>query len=354
MEMLVHSLERLRALALHAVKHPVLVTLARSESPTGAFGKATSLGWPKRQAKATRHLAQVRRDYGPEAFEASLIGEHARQKRTEQVRENKDMIYPSNERMSVEHQRLSERLQILRRETCRDEPAILLRLKKGALALADDVFLEFIRALHQERLPNEVFRHLSETSRPNLLAEIVLKCQDVLPEEVYFGKNQEKQMRARKLWWDAITLVLSDYGVEKYFQKYSSRPSNDDTYFFDILLHFQVYGISGPAELDKVIRDDFFGYRLNDDVMVQIKVDFEDYVKRRFPESPASQTRLEKIDTVARNIIETDMINSEIVQDELRKGGLNRCEGMEVILRAQEILRLKMQLKALVGKTSDD
>ena len=69
------SLDELKRLSLPALRHAELVNLARTESPNKAYELA-SVRWPRRQAKATRFLAMVRRNHGPEALEAFIM-EHA-------------------------------------------------------------------------------------------------------------------------------------------------------------------------------------------------------------------------------------------------------------------------------------
>ena len=77
------NLEELKKLAMPALQHAELVNLARAESPNKAYELA-SVRWPRRQAKATRSLAIVRRDYGTEVLEAFLM-EHARPNGSEHV-----------------------------------------------------------------------------------------------------------------------------------------------------------------------------------------------------------------------------------------------------------------------------
>lgn len=92
------SLEELKKLSYPALHHAELVNLARTETPNKAYEMA-SLRWPRRQAKATRSLAIIRRDTGIEALE-SLITEHARLKGSEHARKGKesdmklDTMYP--------------------------------------------------------------------------------------------------------------------------------------------------------------------------------------------------------------------------------------------------------------------
>lgn len=78
-----HTLEELSELAKPALRHVELVDIARTESPNKA-DELASVRWPRRQAKATRFLAMVRRDYGNGAFTAlTLQMEHARPQGTE-------------------------------------------------------------------------------------------------------------------------------------------------------------------------------------------------------------------------------------------------------------------------------
>lgn len=89
--------DELKELSLPALRHVELVQLARTESPNKAHELA-SLRWPRRQAKATRSLAILRRDFGIEALE-SLSLEHARPQGSEhaQTKEKNmklDTLYP--------------------------------------------------------------------------------------------------------------------------------------------------------------------------------------------------------------------------------------------------------------------
>lgn len=70
------TLDELIELSKPALRHAEIIEIVRVENPSKADEKA-STRWPRRQAKAARFLAMLRRDYGHEAFEASLL-EHAR------------------------------------------------------------------------------------------------------------------------------------------------------------------------------------------------------------------------------------------------------------------------------------
>lgn len=92
-----HSLEDLKTVSLPALRDAELVNFGRAESPSKAYELAFAR-WPRRQAKAVRFLAILRRDYGNEAFEAFLM-EHARPQGTEhaqgaKVMESFDHIFP--------------------------------------------------------------------------------------------------------------------------------------------------------------------------------------------------------------------------------------------------------------------
>ncbi|TSC63726.1 MAG: hypothetical protein G01um1014106_413, partial [Parcubacteria group bacterium Gr01-1014_106] len=94
------SLDELKQLSLPALRHAELVNLARTESPNKAYELA-SVRWPRRQAKATRFLAMVRRDHGPEALEAFIM-EHARPNGSEHAQGDDEMkfetMYPEGVR----------------------------------------------------------------------------------------------------------------------------------------------------------------------------------------------------------------------------------------------------------------
>jgi hypothetical protein len=84
------TLEELEKLAKPALRHAELVSLAKEKSPNKVYEIAVAR-WPKRQAKAARSLAQMRRD-NPQAFEAFIATiEHARSEwsDTEQAQERK-------------------------------------------------------------------------------------------------------------------------------------------------------------------------------------------------------------------------------------------------------------------------
>lgn len=77
-----YSLEELQQLAQPALQHAELVQLASTQSPNKAYELA-STQWPRRQAKAVRFLAILRRDHGMEAMQAFISSmEHARPKGT--------------------------------------------------------------------------------------------------------------------------------------------------------------------------------------------------------------------------------------------------------------------------------
>src|SRR3989344_5597494 len=94
------SVDELKQLSLPALRHAELVNLARTESPNKAYELA-SLRWPRRQAKATRSLAILRRDYGQPALEAIIL-EHARPTGTEHAQGDTqmtiDQLYPDGVR----------------------------------------------------------------------------------------------------------------------------------------------------------------------------------------------------------------------------------------------------------------
>jgi len=87
-----HTLEELKELAKPALRHAELINLARVETPSGADEKA-SIRWPRRQAKAVRFLAMLRRDHGQRAFEALVSStEHARPKGSEHAQGDTVMV----------------------------------------------------------------------------------------------------------------------------------------------------------------------------------------------------------------------------------------------------------------------
>ena len=94
------SLDELKQLAVPALRHAELVNLARTESPNKAYELAM-VRWPRRQAKATRSLAILRRDHGVEVLETFLM-EHARPQGSEHAQgEEKmqlDTMYPEGVR----------------------------------------------------------------------------------------------------------------------------------------------------------------------------------------------------------------------------------------------------------------
>ncbi len=262
----------------------------------------------------------------------------------------------SNDQMIVS-QRLDQRLQILRGEASRDPGAFMYHTEGS---LADEVFLEFIYAMHHVRLPEAVFEHLSKTPRKQLLAEVILKCREVLKnlrEERNLplvkehswsgpkvGKGREKE--ERKLWWDAITIVMTHYGVEKNFQRYYATEFNKYK-FGNILLQMQIFGVWGPSEVDQLIRDEFFGYLLNDAIMAKIKADFEEFVRNhQIEKAPPTPTREEKITAVAKKLLEDDWINPQIFQTALSDGGLREEDGSEVMEEVRRLFRLKKKTES--------
>jgi hypothetical protein len=64
------SVDELKKLAHPALRYVELVTLAGAESPNSAH-KIAMARWPRRQAKACRFLAILRRDH-PKAFMAFI------------------------------------------------------------------------------------------------------------------------------------------------------------------------------------------------------------------------------------------------------------------------------------------
>ncbi len=80
--MTTENLAELERLAKPALRHAELVSLAKEQSPNKVYEIAVAR-WPKRQAKAARSLAQMRRD-NPRAFEAFISTmEHARSAETD-------------------------------------------------------------------------------------------------------------------------------------------------------------------------------------------------------------------------------------------------------------------------------
>lgn len=94
-----HSLEELQELSRPALRHAELIQIARTETPNKADEQA-SIRWPRRQAKATRFLAMLRRDHGSGAFEALVSQlEHARLNGSEHAQGDRimltfDSVYP--------------------------------------------------------------------------------------------------------------------------------------------------------------------------------------------------------------------------------------------------------------------
>jgi len=86
------TLDELKELAKPALRHAELVNLARTETPNKADEMAL-VRWPRRQAKATRFLAMLRRDYGLGAFEALVLSlEHARPEGAEHAQGGSVMV----------------------------------------------------------------------------------------------------------------------------------------------------------------------------------------------------------------------------------------------------------------------
>lgn len=97
--------EELHGLSQPALQHAELINIARTETPNGAYELASSR-WPRRQAKAVRFLAMVRRDYGIGAFEALVSQvEHARANSFEHAQGGSlmtlDTMYPQGVRNVV-------------------------------------------------------------------------------------------------------------------------------------------------------------------------------------------------------------------------------------------------------------
>ncbi len=96
-----HTLDELKELAKPALRHAELIDIARAETPNSADTKA-SIRWPRRQAKATRFLAMLRRDYGQQAFEAYLL-EHARPQGSEHAQGVRMITFDSVYPVGVQH-----------------------------------------------------------------------------------------------------------------------------------------------------------------------------------------------------------------------------------------------------------
>lgn len=73
------ELEELQKLASPALHHAELVELAKKHSPTKAQEIASGR-WPRRQARACRFLAVMRRDF-PEAFKVFIVHHPSEQAR---------------------------------------------------------------------------------------------------------------------------------------------------------------------------------------------------------------------------------------------------------------------------------
>lgn len=98
-------LTELQELAKPALRHAELVKLAETETPGKVFEIASSR-WPRRQAKAARSLAMVRRDYGEKAFNAFLTtmervrSEQSETEQAQEARQMKDRIKKALERLT--------------------------------------------------------------------------------------------------------------------------------------------------------------------------------------------------------------------------------------------------------------
>lgn len=101
-----YTSEELQKLAKPALRHAELIHLARTETPNKAYELA-STRWPRRQAKAARFLAMLRRDHGQRAFEALITQtEHAQPNGMEHaqgdgVMVTLDSLYPDGVRNVV-------------------------------------------------------------------------------------------------------------------------------------------------------------------------------------------------------------------------------------------------------------
>lgn len=94
-------LSELKQAAMSAVVHPELVGFARCNSPTQASQLAQSNDWPERQRKSCVALAQLRRDYGEDEFNA-FVNEHARSAsaETEPVHKPKETVTMNDQQKS--------------------------------------------------------------------------------------------------------------------------------------------------------------------------------------------------------------------------------------------------------------
>jgi hypothetical protein len=90
-----YSLEELKKLARPALQHAELVELVSKQSPKQSPKRVYELAisrWPRRQAKAARFLAILRRDFGQGAIQALISSiEYARPKGTEHAQEGDKM-----------------------------------------------------------------------------------------------------------------------------------------------------------------------------------------------------------------------------------------------------------------------
>ncbi len=112
-----YTSEELQKLAKPALRHAELINLARTENPNKAYELA-SIRWPRRQAKAARFLAMLRRDHGQRAFEALITqAEHAQPKGMEHAQGGNamvklDSLYPEGMRnvFFAPHEHTSDKL----------------------------------------------------------------------------------------------------------------------------------------------------------------------------------------------------------------------------------------------------
>jgi len=63
------ALDELKKLASPALRHAELVNLVRIENSPSEVQRVAAARWPRRQAKAARFLAMLRRDHGDDVFE---------------------------------------------------------------------------------------------------------------------------------------------------------------------------------------------------------------------------------------------------------------------------------------------
>lgn len=272
------------------------------------------------------------------------------------------MSYLKKEEMTEEQVRLARRLQILRGE-CNRGYSNQSFFPRGIGALASDVFLEFIWAQSSMRLPKETFDYLSKAPRKSILAEVMLKCEKVLAklrkergiqvtsidvsERVFQQETQSEEefLKQRTLWWDAITLVIRDYGVEKFYWTYYSNKNFEDRHFFPMLLKIQKRVKNGEEYSGELLTEEikaaYWDHKLDNDIIVQIKVDFGAYLQKVQGNVPRALTRTERIDLAAKSILEIDMVNRPIIQSQLKQYGLNSFDWPAVFERVKEIMRSK-------------